>query len=119
MIVAGFGFRNGADADALAAALRATGGRPDALATAADKAAAPAILALAERLALALRAVALQDLDQPGAARSPHAPARYHGRSLAEAAALAAAGPGARLIARRVPSPCGLATCALAERTDP
>lgn len=117
MIVAGFGFRGGADAEALAAALAATGGHPDALATSADK--APAMADFAARLGLPLIAVALPDLDQPGAAPSPKAPARYHGRSLAEAAALAAAGPGARLTLRRVASPCGRATCALAERTDP
>jgi cobalt-precorrin 5A hydrolase len=118
MIVAGFGFRKGAGMEALAAALIATGGRPDVLATAADKI-GPAMVALAGRMGLPLHAIALADLDQPDAAPSSHAPARYHGRSLAEAAALAAAGPGARLIARRVPSPCGTATCALAERTDP
>lgn len=117
MIVAGFGFRSGAGEEALAAALAATGARPDALATAADK--ATAMADFAARLGLPLHAVALADLDQPGAAPSAHAPARYHGRSLAEASALAAAGPGARLIARRAPSPCGTATCALAERTDP
>jgi cobalt-precorrin 5A hydrolase len=117
MIVAGFGFRTGADTEALADALAATGAHPDALATAADKAAT--LASLAARLGLPLHAVPLHDLDQPDAAPSPHAPARYHGRSLAEASALAAAGPGARLILRRVASPCGTATCALAERTDP
>ncbi|HMO06737.1 MAG TPA: hypothetical protein PKD10_03685, partial [Paracoccaceae bacterium] len=39
--------------------------------------------------------------------------------SLAEAAALAAAGPGARLHGPRAVSPCRRATCALAEGPDP
>jgi cobalt-precorrin 5A hydrolase len=39
--------------------------------------------------------------------------------SVAEAAALAAAGPDARLIARRIVSPDRLATCALAESPTP
>ncbi|MHA6346914.1 cobalamin biosynthesis protein, partial [Roseivivax sp. CAU 1761] len=42
-------------------------------------------------------------------------PARYDTGSVAEAAALAAAGPGARLLGPRAVSPDGCATCALAQ----
>jgi len=42
-------------------------------------------------------------------------PARYGARSVAEAAALAAAGPGARLVGTRVISDDRLATAAIAE----
>lgn len=45
---------------------------------------------------------------------------RYrHSGSVAEAVALAAAGPGARLIARRHVSPDRMATCAIAEGFAP
>lgn len=123
VIVAGFGFRAGADAAALAAALAAAraGGlpEPDRLATAADKAGAAAFHGLARALGLPAVAVPLADLVAAPAAPSSRAPARYGGRSLAEASALAAAGPGARLIGPRAVSPCRRATCALAEGPDP
>lgn len=117
MRVAGFGFRAQATEGALAAALAAAGGPAGltALATAADKAAHPALAALAASLSLPLRAIPLPDLGTNGATRSPHVPARYGGASLAEAAALAAAGPGARLLSPRAVSPDRTATCAIAE----
>jgi cobalt-precorrin 5A hydrolase len=46
---------------------------------------------------------------------SPRQPARYGKGSVAEAAALAACGPGARLLVSRRVGPDGLATVALAE----
>ncbi|HSF62841.1 MAG TPA: cobalamin biosynthesis protein [Paracoccaceae bacterium] len=120
MIVAGFGFRASATEGALASALAAAGAaRPDALATAADKADAPALRALAARMGLPVIAVPLAAIATSPAGTSAHAPARYAGRSLAEAAALAAAGPGARLLGPRAVSGCRRATAALAERTDP
>lgn len=45
--------------------------------------------------------------------------ARFGTGSVAEAAALVAAGPGARLIATRSISACGRATAAIAEGSDP
>lgn len=114
MIVAGFGFRGGATTAALVAAYQAAGGGADALATAEDKAAHGVFRALGVELGLPLIAVPLADLS-PDASPSPHVPGRYHNRSLAEAAALAAAGPGARLLGPRVTSPDGMATAALAE----
>ncbi len=117
--VAGFGLRAAATADSLMAALDAAGGADDvtAIATAADKAHHPALLGLAAALNLPLLPVPLDRLSttDAGPARTP---ARYGHRSLAEAAALAAAGPDARLLARRSTSPDRMATCAIATSQD-
>ena len=118
MIVAGFGFRDGAAADSLAAALDdalAAAGLdtpPDLLATLPAKAAHPAFLALAERLGLATRAAAPD--GRPLITRSPAVLARHGTGSVAEAAALAAAGPGGRLAGPRTISFDRMATCAIA-----
>ncbi len=120
MIVAGFGFRGGASADSLRDALDRTGAAPDLLATAAAKAGAAPIRALARALDRPLRAVdpaALSAQDTPTrseAARRSHATG-----SVAEAAALAAAGPGAVLVAPRCISADRMATCAIARGPDP
>jgi cobalt-precorrin 5A hydrolase len=120
MIVAGLGFRTDAGVDSLRDALACAGGHPQALATAEDKASAPAIRALAADLALPLHAIPLAKLtNQPTLTQSPRVQARYGTGSLAEAAALAAAGPGARLLGARVTSKDGKATAALAERSIP
>lgn len=117
MIVAGFGFRKAASADSLADALaRANGPAPDVIATADDKTRTRAFQTLSARLRLPVRgiaaeAIAVQDtLTETATSRA----ARGTG-SLAEAAALAAAGPGARLLAPRSVSADSMATCALAE----
>ncbi|MDK3074503.1 cobalamin biosynthesis protein [Sedimentitalea sp. JM2-8] len=116
MIVAGFGFRAATSAESLAAALAATGARPDALATATDKAETPAFRALAASLALPVHPIGSDALAaQPTATRSHASQAARATGSLAEAAALAAAGPGARLIATRAISPDRMATCAIAQ----
>ncbi len=121
MIVAGFGFRGGASADSLADALaRACGPRPAALATLDDKARSPAFSEFAARLGLPVIAVteeAAQDVDTLTSSTASQS-ARGVG-SVAEASALAAAGPGARLVAPRVISADRDATCALAEGTAP
>jgi cobalt-precorrin 5A hydrolase len=121
MIVAGFGFRSSADETALASALmaaqEAAGVRAQALATAADKAENPALVALALRRNLPLIAVPLGELGRTGTL-SQKIPARYGGRSLAEASALAAAGPGARLLVSRVASMDGKAMAAMAESLE-
>ena len=118
MIVAGFGFRaavtEAALSDALTKAQAAAGRMAQALATAADKAETPALIALALRLQLPVIAVPLVALGTLGTL-SRQVPARYGGRSLAEAAALAAAGAGARLLAGRVGSTDGTAMAAMAE----
>ncbi|MDO9638432.1 MAG: cobalamin biosynthesis protein [Pseudotabrizicola sp.] len=121
MKVAGFGFRGAATPDALQDALIAAGGAAGltALATAADKATAPVFAALSRTLNLPVLAVGLPALRATPATPSGHAPARYGRHSLAEAAALAAAGPGARLTGPRAVSACGTATCAIAERSTP
>ncbi|WP_043365437.1 cobalamin biosynthesis protein [Belnapia sp. F-4-1] len=126
-LIAGFGCRRGAPADsvaaALAAALDAAGRTPaalTALATSTAKSAEPGLQTIAARLALPLTPL-------PDAALMAAAPACLTASSrvqaltglpcLAEAAALAAAGPGARLLGPRQ-SAGGLATCALAT-TEP
>lgn len=117
MIVAGFGFRAAAGGASLRDALaRASGGRaPDAFAAPADKAATlaaalgqpvipvgPQALALAETLTRSARVAALRGTG-----------------SVAEAAAIAAAGQGAWLLGPRAVSADRLATCALAEGPGP
>jgi len=119
MIVAGIGFRKGARIDSLRDALRAAGGeKAQALATAEDKADSPVIQALAAEMALPLHAVPLESLqNQATLTQSARVQAHYGTGSLAEAAALADAGPGARLLGPRVTSQDGKATAALAERS--
>lgn len=115
MIVAGFGFSTRATLESLRGALAATGGRPQALATLADK--APALAPLAEALDLPLIAV-----SGPLPATETQSAASLSARgtgSVAEATALAAAGPGAYLLAPRAVSPDRLATCALAQGARP
>ncbi|MEM7631385.1 MAG: cobalamin biosynthesis protein [Pseudomonadota bacterium] len=115
MIVAGFGFTTRASRDSLADALRQTGwaARIDRLATVADKAAALQELAQAMHMPCttvpqdALHAV--ETSTQSSAAQA----ARQTG-SVAEAAALAAAGPNATLIVTRCISTDRMATCAIA-----
>ncbi|MEO1776773.1 MAG: cobalamin biosynthesis protein [Pseudomonadota bacterium] len=116
MIAAGFGFRDSATAESLESALAAAwpGRAVDRLAVPADKARATAITVLAARSGLPLIAVDAPTLAaQPALTPAPAAGARY-GWSPAETAALAAAGPGARLQAPRAVSADRLATCAIA-----
>ncbi|OWU72950.1 precorrin methylase [Marinibacterium profundimaris] len=115
MIAAGFGFREGAGVESLADALqaaRAGGPAPEVIATLPAKAGHDALRALADRLALPLRAVAPD--GRPTLTTSPAALAAHGTGSVAEAAALAAAGPGARLIGPRAISSDRMATCAIA-----
>jgi len=123
--VAGLGFRGAATTEALRAALHMalshTTESPQltALATAADKADTPAFTQLAAEWGLPIIAVPLPELVRQEAAASAAVPARYGQRSLAESAALAGAGPGARLLVARCLSDDGLATAAIAENTGP
>lgn len=121
VIVAGLGFRRAATPDSLAQVLAAATGcgvTVCAIATAADKAASPAFQALALRSGLPVLAIAEAEiLRQDTATRSAAALALRGTGSLAEAAALAGAGAGAQLIAPRIISADGMATCALAKGT--
>lgn len=117
MIVAGFGYRTGADQGSLRSALAlAQVGQPGvtALAAPADKA---ALLApLAEALAVPLIPVSPGELRAVATTtQSPASLTARHTGSVAEASAVAAAGEGARLIAHRHISTDHMATCAIAE----
>lgn len=119
MRVAGLGFRKAAVADSLRDALGRAGPGVDMLATAAEKVDAPAFRALAADLGLPVLGIPTDRLAQEATlTRSARVAARFGTGSLAEAAALAAAGPGARLLGPRVVSADGMATAAIAERTE-
>ena len=142
--VAGLGFRSGATVASLRSALQAACARSEsaaghahllsvltALATAEDKAMHPALTALAREWALPVIAVPLAQLTAPAALAAPAAfaahpgapsvltasgriPERYGAHSLAESCALAAAGPGAHLLAPRAVSADKMATACIA-----
>ena len=117
MRVAGFGFRAAASAGSLRDALAAAGGSEGlvALATADGKACARPLLALAAELALPVRGVTPAALAAAATlTRSARVAARFGTGSVAEAAALAAAGPAARLLGPRAVSHDGMATAAIA-----
>lgn len=115
-IVAALGFRTAAPVASLRAALEAAetaaGVRANGLATAAAKAQALALTALA--LERGLPVLAITDLPADTPTQSPAALATYGTGSVAEAAALAAAGPAARLLTTRIVSTDGMATAAIA-----
>lgn len=115
MIVAGFGFRSGVTLAALHDALKRAGG-PDGvthLATLAAK--APALEPLGRSLGLPVLGLPPDHLkDQPTLTRSARVQALHGTGSVAEAAALAAAGPGASLRGPRASSADGMATAAIA-----
>ena len=116
MIVAGFGFRTGTPLSSLQAALTlAQAGQPPAtaLATPHDKTAA--LVPLADALGLPIIAITAPDLAAaPTTTQSAASHAARDTGSVAEAAALVGAGPGARLLTPRHISPDRMATCALA-----
>lgn len=119
MRVAGLGFRGAATVESLRDALERAGGRVAALATAESKAGAPVVQSLARGLGLPLLAISPARMAAEATlTRSRRVEARFGTGSVAEAAALAAAGPGARLTGPRVVSGDGLATAAIAERTE-
>jgi cobalt-precorrin 5A hydrolase len=126
MIVAGVGCRKGTSAREIGAAISAALSRAGLRADALDVIAAPAlksseagIAAAADELGLPLVLVPQADLEAAGArtmTRSERVIALLGVPSAAEAAALAAAGPDARLVAPR--TAIGPATCALATSED-
>jgi cobalt-precorrin 5A hydrolase len=123
MIVAGIGCRKGAAAAAVEAAimtaLAARGLGADklaAVATSSSKGEEPGIKAAAAALGVPFVTIAQPELEAAGhriATKSQRVLARTGVGSLAEAAALAAAGSGAQLLAQRVA--VGAVTCALAQ----
>lgn len=116
--IAGLGFRTAAGVASLRDALAAAGGADGvvALATSESKAGAAALQAFARELGLPVRAIAPASLAAMATPTwSDRVAAHVGAGSLAEAAALAAAGPGARLLAPRAKSADGMATAAIAE----
>ncbi|WP_183436644.1 cobalamin biosynthesis protein [Methylobacterium sp. R2-1] len=121
-VVAGIGFRRATAAAEIVALLNralAEAGLPSerlsAIATASDRAAEPTVREAAAAFGLAptaLDAAALTATDARVVTRSPRIEASRGVGSVAEAAALACAGPEARLLLPRITS--GGATCALA-----
>jgi cobalt-precorrin 5A hydrolase len=122
MIVAGVGCRRGAAAPDIEAAILAAlaragirGADLTVIATSTAKQAEPGIAAAAAKLGLRIKLIPHAELKAVGArvtTRSDRVLALIGVPSLAEAAALAAAGPSARLLAARLV--VGAATCALA-----
>jgi cobalt-precorrin 5A hydrolase len=121
MIVAGVGCRRGTSAaeieTAIAAALAQAGlanHKLDLVATAAFKGDEPGIVAAAAARGVDLILIAQGDLERAGGrtTRSRRVAELVGVGSVAEAAALAAGGPAARLVLRRIA--IGPATCALA-----
>jgi cobalt-precorrin 5A hydrolase len=123
MIVAGVGCRKGAQAGEIQAAITAAFARAGVaaselrlIATSAAKGGEPGIVAAASAIGVPLVLIATGDLTAAGVratTRSERVIALAGVPSVAEAAALAAAGPVARLVLPRIA--VGPATCALAE----
>ena len=119
MRVAGIGFRKGAPLDSLRAVLRAAeaqGGQAEALASLPEKAADPRLQTLAAERGLPLIPVAVAGQTTP--TQSPRVLALHATGSVAEAAALAASGAGAKITVARITAPDGMATCAMAETKE-
>ena len=116
MIIAGFGFRHGATEDSFADALsRATGGgKVDAIATLAGKAHDLARFAMRRNLpVIPVSPDAAEAMETLSTSEVSLAVKSLP--SVAEATALAAAGPHARLLAPRAISADRMVTCAIAE----
>jgi len=118
MKVAGLGFKTDVTLASLREALAAAGG-PDglaAVATVSDKADAEPLKQLAQECGVPIKSVpadVLASIDTP--TQSQLIIEKFGTGSVAEAAALAAAGPRARLIATRAVSQDRTATAAIAE----
>lgn len=121
MKVAGLGFKNDVTLASLREALLAAGGEEGlaAVATVSDKADTDALKQLARECGVPIRAVPADVLASVATpTQSERIAEKFGTGSVAEAAALAAAGPGARLIATRVVSQDRTATAAIAEGED-
>jgi len=122
MKVAGLGFRQDVTLASLREALAAAGGSEGlmAVATVSDKADTEALKLLARECGVPIKAVPaemLADIDTP--TQSQRITEKFGTGSVAEAAALVAAGPHARLIATRAISRDRTATAAIAEGDGP
>ena len=127
MIVAGVGCRRGASAEEISAAIASALAQAGLGSSALDMIAAPTgkgdeqgIVAAASAIGVRLMLVPQNELMEAGAraqTRSERVIALKGVPSVAEAAALAAAGPSARLLAGRIA--IGPATCALATTEQP
>jgi cobalt-precorrin 5A hydrolase len=118
MKVAGLGFRRDVTINSLREAVAAVGGARGlaALATVSDKAGSAALRSLADELGLPIKAVPAEVLaGVTTSTQSELIKARFGAGSVAEAAALAAAGHGARLISPRIISRDRMAAAAIAE----
>jgi cobalt-precorrin 5A hydrolase len=118
MKVAGLGFTQHATLASLREALALAGNRDDltAVATVSDKAQTAALQLLACELNLPIRSIPQDVLGSISTVtQSEFVRAKFGTGSVAEAAALAAAGRGARLVATRVISSDRTATAAIAE----
>lgn len=116
MRVAGIGFRKGAPLDSLREVLRATeaqGGPAEALASLPEKSVDTRLQTLAAERGLPLIPVAVAGQSTP--TKSPRVLAMHAAGSVAEAAALVAAGAGAQITVARITAPDAMATCAMAE----
>lgn len=118
MKVAGLGFKSDVTLASLREALATAGGSEGlaAFATVSDKADAEALKELARECGIPIKAVPadrLAGIDTP--TQSKLVVEKFGTGSVAEAAALAAVGPRARLIAARVVSQDRTATAAIAE----
>lgn len=121
MRIVGIGFRAAADEgslhDALGRALLGSGNVGlDAVVTEASKARAPVFRAFAAALGVPGLGIAQAELERMiTPTQSARIQDKFGTGSLAEAAALTAAGPQAQLVVERVVSADGMATAALAE----
>lgn len=119
MIVAGFGFKKDATLGSLKDAFESAcvAASPDAIATPDDKATTEVFRLFSDEIDLPIKAVPADMLTQQNTlTQSLKSLAERGVGSVAEAAALSAAGPGARLMTERHVSADRLATCALAVR---
>lgn len=116
MRVAGIGFRVGAPLQSLQEVLAKAeelGGTVTALATIQKKCADPTLLALAHERGLPVHAADVTGVETP--TRSQRIMDMHGTGSVAEAAALVAAGPRSTITVRRISSADGMATAAIAE----
>lgn len=121
MKVAGLGFRRDVTLASLREALIAVGGLDGlaAVATISDKADAPALRSLAHELGLPIKAIPADVLvNIATSTQSECVRAKFGTGSIAEAAAVAAAGRSARLISTRTVSQDRTAAAAIAEGDD-
>lgn len=121
MIIAGFGFTTRATLESLQQALEATGyaDQVTMLATPSDKAAQSVMLDLARARKLPINAVSASNIAAAKAhTQSLISRVMRNTGSVAEAAALAAADPGATLLVTRQISADRMATCAIAKGAD-